>query len=196
MMDAQTAGEGGGAGADVVEGANILFTEAVGVVLLLLRPKSRNILSRLRVRGWDMTAPGKHRARDGGKAQPRYVPLSQSTHDRFLARLSLSPSLIYKVLSGHIHVSGLSRIYMRVGGIYARAYFVIHGRHRTRSQPSCTARGEPLLVMSKEKGTHSRETLNIRAVISSSSAFPIWWVSFIVGNGSPFQKGVSGLRVG
>jgi hypothetical protein len=62
MLSAQTDGEGEGAGADsdVVEGANRLFTEAGGVVLLLLRPKNRDIfrdiLSRLRVGGWDMTA--------------------------------------------------------------------------------------------------------------------------------------------
>jgi hypothetical protein len=36
MLNVQTAGEGEGAGADpVVGGANRLFTEAVGVVLLL-----------------------------------------------------------------------------------------------------------------------------------------------------------------
>jgi hypothetical protein len=57
MLSAQTAGEGQGAGADsdVVEGANRLFTEAVGVVLLLLRPKNLDIfcdiLSRLRAGG-------------------------------------------------------------------------------------------------------------------------------------------------
>jgi hypothetical protein len=62
MLSARTDGESEGAGADsdVVEGANRLFTEAVDVVLLLLRPKNRDIfcdiLSRLRVGGWDMTA--------------------------------------------------------------------------------------------------------------------------------------------
>jgi hypothetical protein len=55
-LNAQTAREGEGAGVDVVEGANTLFAEAVGVVLLLLRPRNRNILSRLRVGGCDMTA--------------------------------------------------------------------------------------------------------------------------------------------
>jgi hypothetical protein len=68
-----------------------------------------------------MTAPGKGMEARHSHASPHTIDFLHG----FLSPLTL----IYKVLYGHMHVSRLSWLYMNVGGVYAWAQFVMHGRH-------------------------------------------------------------------